>query len=131
MGKDFAGVMQRMLAALLVGMPGPCDALVDWIVTPSYALCITPKIGSSMFLEYARWVALDDATVGNCPSSGTPPRACPPAGACTLWRFKKLARSPPRPDATVAYRHPCIPCIDAGIWRALGSMRWAPEHVGL
>ena len=54
-----------MLAALLVGMPGPGDALVDWIVTPSYAMCITPKIGSSMFLEYARWVALDDATVRN------------------------------------------------------------------
>ena len=57
--------MQLMLAALLVGMPGPGDALVDWIVTPSYAMCITPKIGSSMFLEYARWVALDDATVRN------------------------------------------------------------------
>ena len=70
------GAMQLMLAALLVGMPGPGDALVDWIVTPSYAMCITPKIGSSMFLEYSRWVALDDATVRNFPSSSESPCGC-------------------------------------------------------
>ena len=93
-----AGGMRLILVALLAVMPGRGDTLVDWIVTPSYAMCVTPKIGSSMFLEFARWVALDDATVGNSPTSA---RAWPHARAGLTWRSQKLAH-PTLPDATGA-----------------------------